>query len=129
VIKILYEAGHRPHVRKLLITVSSDFFKCAIGPSNSLLFGTQSSLAGTGIFPIAAAATANSRASYSGTRNGKDTVKLYSQGAVRGLDLRRKQGTETLIGTDLITRTSQSSLIASAQPPNSSLALAYNITA
>ena len=37
-IKILYEAGHRPHVRKLLITVSSDFFKCAIGPSNSLLF-------------------------------------------------------------------------------------------
>ena len=45
-IKILYEAGHRPHVRKLLITVSSDFFKCAIGPSNSLLFSTQSSCIG-----------------------------------------------------------------------------------
>jgi hypothetical protein len=55
----------------------------------------------------------NSRASYSGTRNDTDTVKLYIQGAVRGLDLWRKQGTETLIGTDLITRTSQSSLIAS----------------
>ena len=44
VIKILYEAGGPPHVIELLITVSSKFFKCAIGPSNSLLFSTQSSL-------------------------------------------------------------------------------------
>ena len=38
VIKILYEWGGPPDVIELLITLSSKFFQCAIGPSNSLLF-------------------------------------------------------------------------------------------
>eukprot|EP01047_Picozoa_sp_COSAG01_P028890 COSAG01_NODE_1959_length_8800_cov_81.221584_4_plen_103_part_00 len=42
-IKVLYEAGSPPDVIELLITVSSKK-NCDIGPSNSLLFSTQSSL-------------------------------------------------------------------------------------
>eukprot|EP01047_Picozoa_sp_COSAG01_P128752 COSAG01_NODE_58140_length_307_cov_245.942308_1_plen_65_part_10 len=42
-IKVLYEAGHRPDKMGLLIKVSWIFLNGDMGPSNFLLFSTQSS--------------------------------------------------------------------------------------
>ena len=42
-IKVLYEAGHRPDKMGLLIDLSWIFLNGDMGPSNSLLFSTQSS--------------------------------------------------------------------------------------